>query len=516
MGLQLQRENPKLGGSQALVVWAALVLFASIQPARANQACVSGQTLEQYQALASGCTIGNVLFNFSGDFYFPGGQASGVSASDVDLTIVGDGETAGAPVGFTFSTSPAGAWTATDGESSDVNLTFEAALVGQPANIDFNSATLSMNVTLDSMVFAYALGSESLAAYSGPDQGDPLGQIATLTLSSGTDYNIGSGTDLSPLVQNVTVTKNLSVGTSSDADLATINNFTETFTYTNTPEPGLPLLVGFGLLLFAGARWWKRPMPLSIPKSRIPWKHLAQPLTCLALLVVGASGAHAGTCTTQTVATYIASGGCVINDVLFTVVSYTPSGDVALAPLPTNVTVSPIQTLLDTGLDFGAVITTDSSSPVSITLVITAQASVDQFGAVSSSITGLGSCNGTCASITGAVTANPGSVNIPYTENPSSPSGTQLFSPVGGVESTSPSPLPLSTSVTLTDTVTLTAGNGTLAHESDLKVQIAQTAPTQTTVPEPTPFLAIAGCLVALASCTGRFGRRAAGGKQKS
>src|ERR1700683_1211989 len=111
MGLPLQRENPKLCGSQAFVVLAALILFASIQPAHANQACVSGQTLAQYQALTSGCTIGNVLFNFSEGLYVPGGQASGVSASDVDLAIVGDGETAGAPVGFTFSTSPAGAWT---------------------------------------------------------------------------------------------------------------------------------------------------------------------------------------------------------------------------------------------------------------------------------------------------------------------------------------------------------------------------------------------------------------------
>jgi hypothetical protein len=196
------------------------------------------------------------------------------------------------------------------------------------------------------------------------------------------------------------------------------------------------------------------------------------------------------------------------------VISYTPVG--TGVPASSNVMVNVDPTNLDPGLDLVPVVTNATTSTESMTLVITAQAAVNSIDDVTSTVTGIGSCvNSVCGSFGGGVTSNVGGINIPYAESPSNPSGTETFSPVGGMQNTIPNPLSISTSMTLTDVITLTGGAaaGAIAHVSGLTLNVSQA--NGTTTPEPVTFFVIGAGLVVLATGTRRVRRRASGASQQ-
>jgi hypothetical protein len=490
------------GGPIKLAAAIVFLSLAAIPSAHASPVCTNG-TLTSYinvTTTSGGCTVGDVLFQFGPSAYdytpasnqAPAAQPD--STDDVYLTIVDDGNS-GSQVGFTFTTINGTSWNATDtgsAEDMDINLSFTAILENQPPNAGFDNTFLALNATL-----ADSSPNTGIAAYeyiegggNNPLNGADLGQIVFFFLNSVNNYTQVGGTTLSPLDTDLDVNKNLYGAAGALGDSATINSFSETFTY--APEPGAPIMVAIGLLFLACVRWRKR---------------LMLPLACLAVFTLGPSNAHASTCATTTLANYISQGGCTIGDVLFTVVSYTPTGG---APAASSFTVVPTGSTLNPELEFEPVLQNNTTTPMSITLVITAQASVNPISDVSTGITGGGSCFlNSCAKITGGVTTNVGGINIPYNETPSNPSGNQTFSLTGGTQNTNPNPLPLSTSVTITDVLTLTGGGNFAsgAHVSNIDLTISQTPTTPTSTPEPLTFLAIGGSLIVLAGGARRVRR---------
>jgi len=501
------REIPKgvLGGWKAIAVLGVLVSLVAARPALATPICTDG-TLASFQAIAGGCTIGNVLFDFSADVgsaYNPTGtldptvNANAASASDVYLTIVGDGLSGGTQVGFTFSTINGKSWNATyDGSSEfgDLNLNFTAELQSLPSTAQFASGTLSMTVDLaDSNQNSFILAQESFNTY--PDD-NSSGTVAFVFFDTATGQYQSEPSFLDPQSQGVTATKDFFLIASDSGDSATIDSFTESFTYVETPEPRMFLPVALGILLFGAWRWRKR---------------LAAPQVCVAVVALAASSAHAtpaclsGKSVDYYQTTY-GSNGCTVNDVLFTV-SYTPGTG---APAATGITVTVIPTNLDPGLDFNPVITNTTTTPVSFTLVVVAQASTNSISDVGFTIVGSNSCNATsCGSVTGGVTSNYGEVNIPITDG--NKLGVNAISASGSPQLTQPAGLSVETQLKLTTSVSVTGGTGgasTLAHISDLKLQVSQIP--VTVMPEPNPFLLIGGSLVALAFGAQKIRKRSA------
>ena len=102
------------------------------------------QTLAGYAGQT--CAVGNLIFNFptgtSLYSYSNDPDNPNVPPNDVNVTIVGDGLTPNAQVGFTFSTNVATPRIATQpgrflfGDSNneaDISLSFESASVNRPA-----------------------------------------------------------------------------------------------------------------------------------------------------------------------------------------------------------------------------------------------------------------------------------------------------------------------------------------------------------------------------------------------
>jgi hypothetical protein len=429
---------------------------------------------------ASSCSIGNFLFTFGSSAYAYMADVTPAAASNVLVTPTGTGAV-GSQTGFVFTVIGGGnAWQANFAGNgyADINLAFQVGLVNTThTEIDSGTMALDVNITNPDGNGNLVLGAETV--------GGPGGGAINLTVfanNNGASTGYVGGTPLSGTAglanTSFTISKDILVGALTGGT-TTVNSVTETFTYTNTPEPGPFVLTAtsLGLLLLA----WRR-------------KSLRRFFGLVALVVVLSLGAaHAAPlCTavggsTQHLSDLITVGQCTVGDILFTFngSSFSESGNAGVKPATdgSNITVNELSNSNGIGFHFIPVFLGLANQSEAFTITFTAQTAsnsiVGFYGSDSVSTSGTGSFPTAQSEVQNG--ASDVSVNPPGQNPILFPSG------VGGsgfpVFASAIAP---GTLLTFTDTFSFSVGATGSAHFSDAVMEL--TEPLQA-VPEPVTSL---------------------------
>ena len=459
----------------------ALVLFAA-GSLSASPLCTSvGATLDQF--IGTSCSVGNYLFTFPS-----GGSSytSPVPASDVTVTIVGNGLSPSSPTGFLFTSS----WVAdpANGGYSDLNISFDVSIAGLNY---INSGTLAMGVNHSQPdgLGDFVIADETLGGSGG-------GEI-NLTIYGNNDAqseSYASGTALNGTAsvygQSFTLSKDIFLGALDGSSTTTVNSLEETFTFTAVPEPGPFVLTGGALgLLFLARRSRK----------------LLQLFGLAVIFLVGSAGsAHASQLCTNVgtnLGQLISAGSCSIGDVLFTFTgaSYQTSGNAQLVDNASQVTVGEDNTNGLIGFYMVPVVTgIYTGTPINETVTISfiAQSALQPILGAYGSYTGQNLSEAQLEVLNGGSDIS----TIPPGNDP-----LNLLT-IGSASATFTSAIAAGTPLTLTDTLNLSMNSPGVTHVSAAEMDVAEPA---SSVPEPVTMVLTGSSLLGLAFYLRRKGFRA-------
>jgi hypothetical protein len=224
------------------------VLLATIviaMPARPSVLPCQTGSLASYEALASGCLIGDVLFdNFK---YNPDtiiSTVGGVAATGVTVTPI-----AGPEFGLMFS----GSYSAGMAEVEDAFLTFDVDSQADEPVID------GFGLAID------AAATQSGSVVVGENADNFAYHLETYVIASGSQ--LSAGKTISPAVSSLNLKKDILLDGGANGT-ASLNSFTETFSL--APEPGTGLLSNSVLFLLSAGFLWRRRALYKFDLSRIP------------------------------------------------------------------------------------------------------------------------------------------------------------------------------------------------------------------------------------------------------
>jgi hypothetical protein len=514
----------------------ASMVFAAI--GQASPACTTN-TFAYYETHP--CNIGMVSFDFSpagaytftADDYNPG-------AANVTVTPVGTGLIAGQPVGFTFSNNgfvttndeplggsptcceagsqanPSGTgWIATNpdlsgnGNSADLNLTFNAALASRNPNLKLLSTQTALNVFIWSpdgggtyITMGETATDRNNNTTIGGAQINAYGNTDSQSIANG-GSNLTSSASFSTATTSLQVNKDIlitSTFANTTPNSAALNSVTETFIFGNVPEPGSFVLVGLAVLLFAGYRWRRARLGISAAVAVLA---VAAPHANAAPLCINVNfDGH------QSMYAYeqLGSGGCMIGNDLFSNFTYSVSGKTgnAAAPATTggsvtnlnpNFSVNPISSPGVAGFRFQPVVQTNGGGSANgdITVIFSFDVKVGEnllnpafATADTGSVNGTGTFAGSKATLkNGASTL--GTINYP--NNGSSPiPGNCCSGIVAG------------TTLLVTNTFTLAAPKGSSSNSTHLSNFTDTFNQTILPIPEPAVALLMGSGLIGLAA----------------
>jgi hypothetical protein len=216
-----------------------LMAFVLVTPSWAVPACVSGGTLASYEALASGCQIGDKIFSSFTDI---NSGTNPLTAAEITVTPIN-----GAEIGVQFNAP----WSASAGQSSDSDITFVVSVVsGGPLLIDDASVVQSSSGFIGDGVANVSEG------VCGPTPCTP-----TLTLQTVNSAGTTSLKDHKVFTPTGSVFASKDIAVNGNTGFASLSSVQDTFSQTGVPEPTAMGLLGsalVGLSFIARKRGWAR------------------------------------------------------------------------------------------------------------------------------------------------------------------------------------------------------------------------------------------------------------------